>query len=172
MAERLNATAHDVEADLAWLAALLQHRLDTYFAEKPASPPLPGERPPPMLDDSPSPYADFLRRHALTDDERAVLLLALAPSLRPQLLDVLWARNPANQRGYSEFGGVQGAASGHFIPTGETACFLLAGDQLAERLRVIHRLGDRDSQLAGNVLLPLIPPAGEGMLAARRKSVV
>ena len=167
MAERLNATARDLEADLAWLAALLQHRLDTYFAEKPASPALPGERPPPMLADSPSPYAEFLRRHALTADERAVLLLALAPSLRPQLLDVLWARNPANQRGYSEFGGVQGASSGHFIPTGETACFLLAGDHLAERLRVIHLLADRDSLLTGEVLLPLVPPPGEGMLAAR-----
>ena len=76
MAERLNATARDVEADLAWLAALLQHRLDTYFAEKPACPALPGERPAPMLADSPSPYAEFLRRHALTDEERAVLLLA------------------------------------------------------------------------------------------------
>lgn len=167
MAERLNATARDVEADLAWLAALLQHRLNTYFAEKPASPALPGELPPPGLDDSPSPYADFLRRHALTDDERAVLLLALAPSLRPQLLDVLWARNPANQRGYSEFGGVQGASSGHFIPTGETACFLLAGDHLAERLRVIHRLGERDALLSGDVLLPLAPPPGEGLLAGR-----
>ena len=167
MAERLNVLARDVEADLAWLAVLLQHRLDTYFAENPASPALPGERPPPGLDDSLSSYAGFLRRHALTAAERAVLLLALAPLLRPQLLDVLWARNPANQRGYSEFGGVQGASSGHFIPTGETACFLLAGDHLPERLRVIHLLAEHAGLLSGDVLLPLTPPPGEGWLAGR-----
>ena len=123
MAERLKATALDLDADLGWLAALLQHRLDTYFAEKPASPVLPGDRVRPMLDDSPSPYAEFLRQQALTVEERAVMLLALAPLLRPQLLDVLWARNPASQRGYSEFGGVQGAASGHFISTARPPVF-------------------------------------------------
>lgn len=167
MAEPLNLVARDVEADLAWLAGLLQHRLDTYFAETLTSPILPSERLPPGLDDSPSPYAELLRRHALAAEERAVLVLALVPLLRPQLLDVLWARNPVNQRGYSEFGGVQGAACGHFIPTGETACFLLAGDQLAQRLRVIHLLCDRGSLLSGELLLPLVAPQGEGLLAAR-----
>lgn len=160
MAERLKATASDLDADLGWLATLLQHRLDTYFAEKPASPALPGDRAPPKLDDSPSPYAEFLRNHALTAAERAVMLLALAPLLRPQLLDVLWARNPASQRGYSEFGGLQGAASGHFIPTGETACFLLAGDTLSERLRIIHLLTQGEALLYGDVLRPLAAPPG------------
>ena len=167
MAERLNATASDLDADLGWLATLLQHRLDTYFAEKPASPALPGDRAPPKLDDSPSPYAEFLRNHALTAAERAVMLLALAPLLRPQLLDVLWARNPASQRGYSEFGGLQGAASGHFIPTGETACFLLAGDTLSERLRIIHLLTQGEALLYGDVLRPLAAPPGESILAGR-----
>lgn len=167
MAERLNATARDLEADLGWLAELLQHRLDTYFAEKPANPPLPDAHLPPQLDDSASPYAEFLRHQSLTAEERALLLLALAPLLRPQLLDVLWARNSANQRGYSEFGGVQNSASGHFIPTGETACFLLAGDALAERLRVIHRLTHSEALLAGDVLQPLHAPPGESMLAGR-----
>ncbi len=167
MAERLNATARDLDADLAWLAVLLQLRLDTYFAETPGNPPLPAERQPPQLDDSPSPYAEFLRRHGLSPAERMVMLLALAPFLRPPLLDVLWARNPANQRGYSEFGGIQGAASGHFLPTGETACFLLAGDALAERLRAIELLGQSPALLGGEVLLPLVAPPGESLLAGR-----
>jgi hypothetical protein len=167
MAERLNATARDLDADLAWLAVLLQLRLDTYFAETPGNPPLPAERQPPQLDDSPSPYAEFLRRHGLSPAERLVMLLALAPFLSPQLLDVLWARNPATQRGYSEFGGIQAAATGHFVPTAETACFLLAGDALAERLRAIEVLGQSQALWGGEVLLPLDPPPGESMLASR-----
>ncbi len=167
MAERLNATARDLDADLAWLAVLLQLRLDTYFAETPANPPLPAERPPPGLADSPSSYAEFLRRHGLGAAERLIVLLALAPYLSPQLLDVLWAPNPATQRGYSEFGGIQGAVSGHFLPTGETACFLLAGDALGERLRAIKLLGESPALFGGEVLQPLVAPPGESLLAGR-----
>ncbi len=167
MAQSLNPTARDLEADRGWLAALVQRRLDTYFAEQPASPPLPGEQAPPALVDADSPYATFMRRHGLSAEERLVMLLALAPLLRPPLLDVLWARNPASQRGYAEFGGVQGAASGQFIPTGETACFLLAGDHLGQRLSAIQLLTDSPALQSGEVLQPQAPPAGESLLAAR-----
>jgi hypothetical protein len=162
----LAATARAVEADLAWLAALLQRRLDTYFAEKSGNPPLPGESLPPRLVPGSSPYADFVLRHDLGAAERAVMLLALAPLLRPQLLEVLWARNPATQRGYSEFGGVVGPADGHFMPTAETAVFLLAGDDIGERLRAIRLLGS-ERLGGGEVLRPLQAPAGESPLAAR-----
>ena len=59
------------------------------------------------------------------------LRLALAPLLRPQLLDVLWSRNDTTQRPFTEFGGVGSSTS--FQPSGETACFLLAGDALGLR---------------------------------------
>lgn len=160
----MNALAADLEADLGWLAQLLQRRLDTYFAEQPSSPPLPDGLAPPEHVGSVSPYIEFLRRQALDERERVVLLLALAPLLRPQLLDVLWARNPATQRGYSEFGGVQGVADGLFVPTGETAVFLLAGDRLAERLDAIRLLSESPALAGGEVLSPT---AAESPLAGR-----
>ena len=166
MDARLNATARDLAADLHWLAAVLQRRLDAYFADPSCSPPLPGELAPPDLAASDSPYAQLLRQRALPPAQRLLLLLALAPQLRPQLLDVLWARNGATQRGFSEFGGLQGAASGHFIPTGETAAFLLAGDDLGERLRALRRLADAAGQRSDDLLQPLRPPPGESPLAA------
>jgi len=89
----LAATARAVEADLAWLAALLQRRLDTYFAEKSGNPPLPGESLPPRLVPGSSPYADFVLRHDLGAAERAVMLLALAP-LFTLLLQPLWLFAP------------------------------------------------------------------------------
>jgi hypothetical protein len=75
----------------------------------------------------------------------------------------LWARNEATQRGFSEFGGVHGG--GQFVPTGETACFLLAGDELAGRLQAIALLGG-ESFAAGEVLQSLVPPEGDTLLAA------
>ena len=135
LADALKANGRDLEAELEWLAQLLQRRLAVYFAEPSKSPSLPApDTPPPALDGSRSPYARFIQQHELTPPERALLLLALAPHLRPQLLDVLWTRNETTQRGFSEFGGMQGVAQGAFLPTGETAAFLLAGDDLAARL--------------------------------------
>jgi hypothetical protein len=106
-------------------------------------------------------------RHGLEPRERAVMLLALAPLVRPQLLEVLWERNPATQRGYSEFGGVVGPADGHFIPTAETAVFLLAGDALAERLAAIRLLTGHTPLFASEILRPLQVPSGELPLVAR-----
>lgn len=159
--------ASDLDADLAWLACLLQRRLDTYFAATPSQPPLPDAQAPPDLTASDSSYAAFVARHGLEPRERAVMLLALAPLVRPQLLEVLWERNPATQRGYSEFGGVVGPADGHFIPTAETAVFLLAGDALAERLAAIRLLTGHTPLFASEILRPLQVPSGELPLVAR-----
>lgn len=161
MAQQLNATACDLKAELDWLAAALQRRLDSYFANPPSNPPLPEALPPPVLPAGSSPYANFVAAHQLNAAKRLLLILALAPLLRPQLLDVLWARNEATQRGFSEFGGVQGG--GQFVPTGETACFLLAGDDLAERLLAISLLTG-DGLANGEVLQALHPGSGDTLL--------
>jgi hypothetical protein len=91
-------------------------------------------------------------------DVRLVVLLAMVPHVRPQLLDVLWTRNEATGRGFTEFGGLHGAGHGGFVPTGETAVFLLAGDDLAERFRAV-RLFEADALLGRHDLLRLGPAA-------------
>jgi len=55
--------------------------------------------------------------------ERLVFLLALAPHVKPQLLDVFFEANDALRRGYTEFGGVKGQLHNGFLPTLETALF-------------------------------------------------
>ena len=55
-----------------------------------------------------------------------VVLLALVPHVYPHLLDVLYRPNPERNRGYTEFGGIQGKAHGGFIPTAETALYGVA----------------------------------------------
>lgn len=166
MADGLIANAKTLEAELAWFARVLQRRLDAYFADPPASPGLPDAAcPPPDLAGGASPYADLLRRHDLAPAQRLVLALALAPHLRPQLLDVLWTRNEATQRGFSEFGGIQAPQSGCFLPTGETAAFLLAGDDLAGRLLAAQLLADEASLARHDLLAPTSPVVGETLLA-------
>lgn len=154
-----------LEAELDWLADALQQRLQQYFdAAGSRSPGLPGEHlPPPVLPPGDAcPYAALLRRHALDADERLLLALAIAPLLRPALLDVFWSRNESTGRPFTEFGGAGGAGAaagpGGFVPSGETACFLLAGDALGRRLAVLQRLAPH-ARLARDELLHLDPPA-------------
>jgi hypothetical protein len=56
--------------------------------------------------------------------EEAVLLLALAPHIVPQILDVFFIKNKTYDRGFSESGGIAGTQHRGFLPTGETAAFI------------------------------------------------
>jgi hypothetical protein len=160
----LSANARDLEADLEWFAEVLRARLSLYFRAESPERPARAVAPPPLAH-SDSPYARFIVQHEVSPAVRLVMLLALIPHVRPQLLDVLWSRNEATQRGFSEFGGAQAAGHGGFIPTGETAAFLLAGDALAARFDAL-RLFEADGFLARhNVLHLSAVSAGESQLA-------
>jgi hypothetical protein len=149
--------AETLEAELEWLARVIELRLQHYFHEStPGSPPLPGTlAAPPPLGPQAGPYAAALARHRFDAVERLLMALALAPQLRPQLLDVLATTNPTTQRPYSEFGGHVGPG-GVILPTGETACFLLAGDDVGQRLRALQRLAPQQ-RLAQDDLLQVLP---------------
>jgi hypothetical protein len=159
--DALNANAHDVERDLDWFVEVIDARLQSYFraAELAVAP---TDIPPPPLGHSR--YADCVRELGLAPAERLVLLLALIPHVRPQLLDVLLSRNDVTERGYTEFGGVRGNTHGGFLPTGETAIFLLAGDDLATRFAV-SRFFDGEHVFAQHNVLHLAAAPGEPPLS-------
>jgi len=125
MVSALEQNAADLEQELAWLARLIDARFAVYFnldgataAEAAA---------PPDLSGSESPYARFLREAELSFAERTALVLALAPHLRPQLLDVFFTRNQTFDRRFTEFGGARREPDGDFWPTAETLAFILGG---------------------------------------------
>ena len=191
----LVANARDLALDLAWLAALIDARLQHHFgaAGAPTAPtaPIPPiactapivpsttEAPadteasttadtaaaptagtacvlplPPDLAASDSAYASMLRHYRVSLAERAVLVLALVPHLRPRLLDVFFTRNQTFDKLFTEFGGQRDPHTEAFWPTGETLVFLLAGDDLAARL-ILAGLFDRDHWLARHDVLRL-----------------
>ena len=147
-----------LDAELEWLAQVIELRLKHYFdKDSPTSPALPGTAlPPPALHAAAGPFAAALSRQGFDADERLLIALALAPALRPQLLDVLWTRNEVTQRPFTEFGGTNGVAGG-FVPTLETACFVLAGDDLGGRLQAMQRLAPTQ-RLARDEVLTLVAP--------------
>ena len=83
------------------------------------------------------------KRNVLTIEERAIIMLGLIPHLAPQLLDIFFVQNKAFDRQYTEFGGWKGLSHGGFLPTGETAVFIIAGDDPIKRCEVV-RMFQRD----------------------------
>lgn len=85
--------------------------------------------------DVPRPDSDWLkqlteREEQLSFEEEVMLLLAIMPHVCPQSLDLFLLQNKNLDQPYTEFGGWKGTTHKGFLPTGETAIFLLSlGDQ-------------------------------------------
>ncbi|RKH69410.1 ATP-binding protein [Corallococcus aberystwythensis] len=165
MSEELRANAAALEAELDWLQRVVDARIRLHcgqecLVDSPAALPPPDPRTPG------SAYARLLQEHRLTPSERILVALALAPHVRPQALDVFLSRNAVLERPFTEFGGVV-APHGGFLPTAETALFLLAGDALHARL-VASTLLDSGHPLFQSHLLRLEPQPGSDTLGSAR----
>jgi AAA+ superfamily predicted ATPase len=82
-----------------------------------------------------SPYGHFVREHARDEESRLLVLLALAPWMKPDFFDRIVQAVLPGASDHSEVGGVRGRQHRGFIPTGDTALFLVAGDDLDARAR-------------------------------------
>jgi ATPase family associated with various cellular activities (AAA) len=122
------------EREMAWLEQCIEARLPAYFQGMSAAETL--LPPPPVYELGYHAYGDLILRLKMTPQVRLLLVLALAPAIAPQILDIFLHR-PADREYLTEFGGVKGTAHRGFLPTGETALFLLAGNDLAQRFRLL-----------------------------------
>lgn len=134
--ETLTANAICIDREIAWFREILDLRFKTQTAAERDNDPLSAAAPP-ELPVGPVPYADVVRRFAMGPAERLVMILAALPHIRPDALDPFLIQNESLQRRFTEFGGIVGSAHGGFLPTGETAIFLLAGSSTRARLQFL-----------------------------------
>ncbi len=132
----VHANAITLAAELDWFERVLEARIALHF-EQPAAVADIHDLTPPDLTGDPSEYAAVVHEQAMGFDERLLLMLALVPHIRPQVLDLLYVRNRNLDRGFTEFGGWKGKSHGGFLPTCETAAFLIAGEDLRARFEVM-----------------------------------
>ncbi|MEO9481947.1 MAG: ATP-binding protein [Ekhidna sp.] len=134
----MNAHSHHIitiENELKWFASVLESRFQSYFEQQ--------ERKdifPPSFENEDASYAQFVTSNNLNADERLLLMLALAPHVQPHLLDIFFTKNVTFDRGFTEFGGYLGKFHGGFLPTGETAAFLIACGSVQKRIDVYRLL--------------------------------
>ncbi len=135
MNELMRQNGESLHKEFNWLKEVIQTRLSMHLEQ--------GRHgnyssilqvKPPDLQNDPSVYAYFVKGLGFGFEERIALALALAPHLRPALLDLFYVKNPQYERYYTEFGGLKGKRFSGFLPTGETAAFIIAGNDIAQRI--------------------------------------
>ncbi len=146
-----NITTLNKEID--WLQAVIDQAIITYLMQE-------GHEkqwrdiPLPDLNESDGAYADIVNVNQLGKLERLALALAMAPHIRPEALDIFFAKNQLYDRGFTEFGGATDKNHNGFLPTGQTLCFLATVGKPEARLEILN-LFNRDSLLVRDGILVL-----------------
>ena len=109
----------------------------------------------------------ILQLNQLYTEEYIVLLMALAPHLKPHFFDEILRRHLPEAGDFPQLGGIRGKQHRGFLPTGETALFVLAGENLEKRFQV-HRLFDVEHPFHKKRILWLEnPPPGEPAMSGK-----
>ncbi len=92
---------------------------------------------PPIKDEN-DPFTSFLKKHNPLPEEYLTICLALIPHLLPGFLSKIITNNLPQSGDFAELGGVKGEGNRGFLPTGETALFLIAGEDLQKRKEALN----------------------------------
>src|SRR5688572_16834447 len=109
----------------------------------------------------------FARQHRLTAEEIILLWIALTPHIKSDLFDEAIQQMLKDANDLPAMGGVRGKNFRGFIPTGETAIFLLAGENYQKRFQ-LQQLFESDHLFGKNRILWLEEvPAGEPVMSGK-----
>lgn len=149
--EALQLNAKDLQQELDWFKEILRAR-SMLNAKQACDYKDVYDIPPPHFNRSNSEYAKFIKKHKLRFEERFLLILSLTPHIKPELLDIFLVKNENTNQIYTEFGGRKGSTHLGFLPTGETAMFILAGSDLQKRF-ALQSVFDSSQLLARESIL-------------------
>ncbi len=143
--EMIKAIASSLEREIGWFEAVVNTALSIYFQNEHVEESV-YDHTPPALDKDKSAYAELIKELKLGFEDRILLILGLLPILKPQALDVFLIKNQNLNSEFSEFGGINETRTSGFNPSLMTACFILTGSSLEERLRLM-KLFEKDHVL-------------------------
>lgn len=146
-----------------YLIQVIRYRLNKYFpsGESDLEPVMPS------FDSWYLPMKEFVSQHNLSKQEATLLLLGIIPHLDADLFDSTIQAKMANNGDFPKLGGVRGKNFRGFLPTGETALFLLAGEDLEKRFEVQQLFGP-DHFFSKNKIFWLEEvPAGEPVMSGK-----
>lgn len=152
-------SAQQLVQDLNWMAGILNQRLIEYGVSLPEEAYESLQLPPADLSASTSFYAEFIKKHEFNDDERLILVLALAPMILPGFADGILEWKENLKKNLSFIGGKSGESHRGFIPTIETGLFLVAGASVEQRLKA-SKMFEEDHPFTRKGILKFDAPKG------------
>lgn len=139
-----------LELHIDWFSKIIETAIQLYFEQ---------DCPVSSIEEIDLPKEEWLEEYLLHSEvslnERVVLMLALMPHIRPQLLDTFFIQNKNFDRPFTEFGGIKGQMHGGFLPTGETAIFLISGTNVQKRFELL-KLFQEDHFFAKKNILRIV----------------
>lgn len=148
---RIATNAQTIELELDWLARVIETGIRIYFGNDCDYASV-EDVPMPDISRDGSVYAGIVKQHNMGMAERMLLILALAPHARPQVLDMFFMKNSNYDRGFTEFGGIKGSQHSGFIPTGETFAFIMAGTSIEKRIALTELFSRKHFFYEQNIL--------------------
>lgn len=162
--EKIKHNAADIEAELNWFRKILEVRSRLNGKERCEFTDVYQVRPP-SLKQSKSTFASFINERNFDFEERFLIILAIVPHIKPEFLDMFMSKNINTQQVYTEFGGRKGKNHTGFIPTGETAMFILAANDLQRRFSILRAFEATHPFSIENILRLDDVESGEPMLS-------
>jgi hypothetical protein len=159
------STASSIISPLTYLAALITGRIKTHFSPNGH---FSGNGLPVHFEEAEdTPLSHFFRHHNLSAQAQTLFLLALAPHLQADFYDRVIAEALPQAGDFPQLGGARGKNFRGFLPTGETALFLLAGEEAEKRLEVLHFFSEDHTFAKKRILWLEEVPEGEPRLSGR-----
>jgi len=121
----------------------------------------------PVLDqlDSDGFINEFIIQNKLTETDILLLALAFVPHLKPDFLSSIIADYLPNGGELPEFGGIKTKNHRGILPTGETAQFLIAGNDLENRITFYNNLHNQSFLYQKGIVKIQAVPVGEPKLS-------
>ena len=160
----MQTTAYNINQSLQLLERLITEKLHGIFGNEVAVP---------MTETGIRVDSDaFLLGHSiqhlnLTHSELTILFIALAPHISPNFFDNIVQGYMPHGGELLEMGGVKGTNYRGMLPTGETALFILAGNDLNKRLEIQQLLLHNSGLLKENILWLEAVKDGEPLMSGR-----
>lgn len=145
-----------------WLQGIITARLKIRFNQADAI----NIAPPPLHGDD-SRITAFIATHNPSFEELSLFALSLTPHILPNFFSKIIAEFLPDGGDFPEFGGVRGVNHRGFLPTGETAQFVIGGDDLEKRLDVQRLLGAEHWFSKEHILWLEPVPEGEPVMSGR-----
>ena len=112
-------------------------------------------------------FAQFIVSRNPRFEELVLLMLAIAPHIQPVFFNQIIAEHLPEGGDFPEFGGVKGTNHRGILPTGETAQFILAGNDIEKRLEVQRILGSEHWFMKEHILWLESVREGEPTMSGR-----